>query len=259
MFIHFNPSNQQAQSLNQASGKLHRVPSLWLLSNLHQPPVCQVSFRKGQSFEANVRNSQRGKDNPWGRAAEVLTLHPTLKRNDLLFLVKTCFLSTISTLTFCSWMLCKSFFCASCVFWFSGVPLFTSMEIPLENGRAHRASRQSDLPMSSNTSLSTVPVAGLIFCIVLADEKCLLVIKQCIWHMYCMKKWIVLLHIWHIIWKNEYLFVLHLYQTNKCEHLLLLLLWYHRCYQYCHPTVCVFLKHFFHTWKNETQNSKSIM
>ena len=56
------------------------------------------------------------------------------------------------------------------MFWFSGVPLFTSMEIPLENGRAHRASRQSDLPMSSNTLLSTVPVAELIFCIVLADE-----------------------------------------------------------------------------------------
>ena len=258
MFNHFNPSNQQTQSLNQASGRLHRVPSLWLPSNLHQPPVCQVSFRKGRSFEANVRNSQRGKDNPWGRAAEVLTLHPTLKRNDLLFLEK----KHVSSRPYRHWLfvlgccvkvsfvrpVCSGFLVCPCSLQWRYL-LRTAVHIELQ-GKVISLWVQTPYYQQS---LWLSWFSALFWPMKMPAGT---VIKQCIWHMYCMKKWIVLLHIWHIIWKHEYLSCTCTKQTNvniclSCFFgiiavISIVILQY------------VFLKPFFHTWKNEIQNSKSI-
>ena len=155
MFNHFNPSNQPTQSLNDFIKRVAYCIESLLCGFC---PTCPRPQCARSQFE------------------KACHLRPTRSCGpyDLLFLgKKTCFLSTKWTLTVVSWMLCKNcFLCVVCVcvFWFSGALLSTSMEIPLENGRAHRAARQSDLPISSNTSLSTAPVARLIFCIGLADE-----------------------------------------------------------------------------------------
>ena len=256
MFNHFNPSNQQTQSLNQASGRLHRVPFLWLPSNLHQPPVCQVSFRKGQSFEANVRNSPRGKDNPWGRAAEVLTLHPTLKRNDLLFLEK----KHVSSRPYRHWLfvlgccvkvsfvrpVCSGFLVCPCSFQWRYL-LRTAVHIELQGKviflwvQTHHYQQSLWLswfsalfwPMKMPAGNKTVYMTYVLY------EK----MNSSLAHMaYYMK--------------NEYLSCTCTKQTNV-----------NICFSCFFGIIAVisivilqyvFFLPFFHTWKNETPNSKSI-